>query len=267
LDRRYRLIAGNTELRSALGFLSCDPAIEGPPAVEVAIHVEPQATGFVALHEGRMLLQAPSPRAMMEALHAHLLQAAFDERPTEALLHAASLVHRGRRILLVGTKAAGKTTLTLRLAQAGYAVEGDENVFLGRSGVVARPRACRVKESALGLLPEIARIIAAAPSYGNAGTRLFNLDPGLVGPPWRIAPGPVDCVIALRPNHGGASSIAPLAHNALFGLVMAESAWRAADRTASVAGLAALASRAAIFELTLGDPASAVSCVESAVAA
>lgn len=166
----------------------------------------------------------------------------------------------------MGPKGAGKTTLALRLARAGYAIEGDENVFVHRSGVVARPRACRVKEAALTLLPDMAGLIAASPSYGDPGELLFNLEPSRIAP-WRIAEGPVDCLIAIRPNHGGTSSIEPLRPAALFVYLMAETAWRGGDRTASVAGLANLVSRAAAFELSLGDHATALSCIESVLAA
>jgi energy-coupling factor transporter ATP-binding protein EcfA2 len=241
--------------------------VDGPAPAEVEIRIARQAAGFAARQDGRVLLEAPDARATMEALHDHLLRAALAERPREAVLHAASLVRDGRRLLLVGAKGAGKTTLALRLAMAGFAIEGDENVFLRPATVVARPRGCRVKASALKLLADIAPLIEASPHHDGPGGRLFNLDPGRLGGPWRIAEGPVDHVFAIRPNHGGQSAVAPLSQAALFAHLMAETAWREADRAASVAGLAAIAHRAAAFELTLGDHGGAVACIESAAIA
>ena len=60
-------------------------------------------------------------------------------------------------------RAAAKPTLTLRLIQEGYEIEGDENVFVTPEGVVARPRGLRVKESAAALLPHLADTLQRRP--------------------------------------------------------------------------------------------------------
>ncbi|MFM9597784.1 hypothetical protein ACKI1O_51825, partial [Streptomyces scabiei] len=83
-----------------------------------------------------------------------------------------------RRVLIAGSRGAGKTTLTLRLARAVYEVEGDEHVFIDADGVIARPRACRVKQTSLALLPDLAATIEAAPHYRDVqGRVIYNVDP------------------------------------------------------------------------------------------
>jgi hypothetical protein len=205
-------------------------------------------------------------RSVIDYLHVHLFRCSIAERPETALLHAASLRQGERRLLLAGSKSAGKTTLALRLVQAGYEIEGDEHVLIDHAGVMARPRACRVKESALALLSDISSIIARAPSYTDEtnGT-IFNLDPSALGAPWRIEWGRADCVIVLRPNHGGASSIRPLPPSALVQALMSDIGLRETGHGASLAALAALATRAKAFDLSLGDHDGALRCVTAAM--
>jgi hypothetical protein len=195
-----------------------------------------------------------------------LFRCSIEDRPRAALLHAACLRRGGRRLLLAGTKGAGKTTFALRLLQSGYEIEGDEHVLIEGSGVIARPRACRVKATALPLLTDMAKAITAAPSYTDEvnGT-IFNVDPNVLGPTWRIEPGEVDLVLVLQPNHGGYSSIRPLPPSALVQMLLPEIGLRDTDHGASIASLAALARRAKAFDLSLGDHASALRCVALAL--
>ena len=87
----------------------------------------------------------------------------------------------GRRLLLAGSTSAGKTTLALRLTQSGFEIEGDEHVLIDRAGVIARPRGCRVKTNALPLLPDMAKVTTAAPSYTDVfNGKIFNVDPWIL---------------------------------------------------------------------------------------
>ena len=73
-------------------------------------------------------------------------------------------------------------------------------------------------------------------------------------------------MIVLQPNHGGYSSIRPLPPSALAQSLIAEIGLREAGRAAAVAAVAALAGRTRAFDLSLGDHATAIRCIERAVA-
>ena len=254
LDRRIVLRTTDRGIFHALQYLACTPEIGGGAAATVAISIEQYREWHRIVEHGVPDKEVFDAKGAVDHLHGRVFAIGIGDRPGAALLHAASLRRRGRRVLLVGGKGVGKTTLTLRLVRAGYEIEGDEHVFVGPGGVIARPRACRVKDTALPLLADMADVIRAAPSYEfEHGRRIFNVDPRLVGGEWRIDQGPVDHVIILQSNHGGYSSMRPIGPLMLAQALMAELAATDSGRGAAVAAVAALANRARGFDLSLGD--------------
>ena len=178
-------------------------------------------------------------------------------------MHAALLRREGRRVLLAGSRGARKTTLVLRLVRAGYDFEGDEHVFVEADGVIARPRASRVKETSLALLPELAETILSAPVYTDVcGPRIFNVDPRTIGGTWRIEKGSVDRVIVMHPNHGGYSSLRSMAPTAVAQALISEVGMRGIDRGAPIAAIARMVSHAKGFDLSLGDHDGAIRCID-----
>jgi energy-coupling factor transporter ATP-binding protein EcfA2 len=245
-----------TELAAfeAMRYLECNPEIVTPAPREVLISVEPFRERYRIVEDGRVIEEVIDVRGIIDFLHARLFTYALRERRRAGIIHAALLRRRGKRILIAGRRGSGKTTLTLRLASIGYEMEGDEHVFIDHDGVIARPRAYRVKPTALALLPEFADSILAAPSYEDVrGGKIFNVDPTIVGGGWRIEKGSVDCVIVLRPNHGGYSSLRPMAPMMAAQAIISELGMRDLDRGASIAAIAAMVGRAQSFDLSLGD--------------
>lgn len=168
--------------------------------------------------------------------------------------------------MIAGRGAAGKTTLALRLVQAGYELEGDEHAFLESDGVTARPRACRVKETSLSFLPGVANAIATAPVYiDDLGRKLFNVDPRMIGGPWRIEKGRVERIIVLQPNHGGCSSLRRLEPLALSQALISELGVREVGRGASIGAVAHLANTSKGYDLSLGDHDTAIRCIDRAI--
>jgi hypothetical protein len=263
LSRRIELLTCDTEVFRALQFLECDPEIVGKTVNDLAISVESFRGHFRILARGEILSEEMTPRAIMEALHAHLFALSLGEYPMSPLLHAASLRRDGRRVLFVGGKGVGKTTLALRLIREGYEFECDENVFVTSTGVVARPRALRVKESAIQIVPEIAQTLMSAPSYrDHLGQVIYNLDPRLVGArSWRIESGDVDAIVVLRCNHGGNSSWEPIPPLAVFRDVIQESGFRESDRGEAVNLLTRVIGGTSGFTLSVGDSDRAVHCI------
>ncbi len=227
------------------------------------ISVETHRGRYRIVEGTRTLAEAVDTRSIIDFLHSHLFSEALLERPRSGIVHAALLRRRDRRVLIAGSRGAGKTTLTLRLARAGYEVEGDEHVFIDADGVIARPRACRVKQTSLALLPDLAATIEAAPHYRDVqGRVIYNVDPAIICGRWRIEKGAVDCIVILAPNHGGHSSIRPIPAMMAAQALISEIGMRNADRGASIAAVAALVGRAATFDLSLGDHVGAVACID-----
>jgi hypothetical protein len=256
----------DVEVFNAIRFLECAPEIVGPPPQDVALAIESSSSHYRIVEDGTVVKGVLSVRAVLEYLHVHLFRRSIEERPLAALLHAACLRRGGQRLLLAGSKSAGKTTFALRLMQSGFELEGDEHVLIHSTGVVARPRACRVKASALSVLADLASNIVGAPSYvDDANGTIFNVDPRMLGATWRIEQGQVDVVIVLQPNHGGFSSIRPLSPSCMAQVLMSEIGLQENGRASAVGAIAALARRATAFDLSLGEHSGALHCVELAM--
>ncbi len=236
------------------------------PAVDLALSVEPFRGRYRVLEESREIGQNLDTRSLIDDLHSRILSYSLLDRPRSGIVHGALLRRRGRRVLLAGSRRAGKTTLVLRLVRAGYDFEGDEHVFVEADGVIARPRACRVKDSSIPFLPEIAQTILSCPVYVDiCGPRLYNVDPRAIGGTWQIEKGDVDCVIVLQPNHGGYSSLRAMPPMAAAQALISELGMRGVDRGASIGAIARMVSRAKGFDLSVGDLDGAVCCVDRAL--
>jgi hypothetical protein len=247
----------------AARFLDCTPEIAGPSPSDVVIAVEPYRGRFRIVQDDAVLREVMTTQAALEFLHLQLFTSSIADFPNASILHAACLRQEQKRLLLVGSKGTGKSTLTMRLIQAGYEIEGDEHVFLEGPQVVARPRGCRIRETSLQYLPEMAPVITSSPRYQEAWSGLFfNVDPRAFGIDWRIERGKVDCIFVLRPNHGGYSSIRPMPPSALIQSLMTETGWREAHRNTSIAHMVAVSHSSRAFDLSLGDHTNALRCIE-----
>ena len=254
----------DSSIFAAIRFLECNADITPSRTAKSILSIEPFRGRVRIAEEGRDDIEMLGLTAVLD--HFSSLSFLLDTKSCVGFLHAASLRSGRRRVLLVGRKAAGKTTLAVRLIQAGYDFEGDEHVLLEDDGVIARPRACRVKEGSLALLPEAAAVIAASPVYVDwSGRKIFNVDPRSLGGSWRIEKGRADFVIVLQQNHGGYSSIRPLPPLALARALMTESGAPEAGRGAAIGLIAQLARTSRGYDLSLGDHDTAVRCIEGVV--
>ncbi len=260
--RLYAIWLANPAWRASIGYLECHPETEGSPPEEVSLRIMPNGP-FVELRESD---KPPRNFATINEVRDHLharffLESMPSDRP---LLHAACLVYQGRRILIVGPKNAGKSTLTLALGLAGFAIEGDENVLIDLNGVTARPRACRVKESSFAVLPTLAPLTEKMAFITDFhGRRIYNLPPDLLGQPWRIATGKADLIIVIHANHGAMSSIRALPPLGLAQAMMAETAFPAAGKALGVAAMTRIVSGATGYDLSSGDLGGAVACIKA----
>jgi hypothetical protein len=266
LARRIVMRTTEQEVFEAMRFLDCNPEIVAASTAESVLTVEPFRGRYRILEEGKDDEEVLDARSVVDHLHSRLFWYSLDQLPRAGVLHAALLRRGSRRVLIAGSLGAGKTTLALRLVRAGYELEGDEHVFLDDDGVVARPRACQVREASLALLPEAAEIIRSAPAYvDDRGCTTFNVDPRLIGGSWRIEKGNVDCVIVLQSNHGGYSSLRHMPPMMVAQALVSELGMRATGRGVPIAAIAELVSRTKGFDLSLGDHRSALKCIDRAL--
>jgi hypothetical protein len=108
---------------------------------------------------GELPLPFEDPWVLAEVLRYWLVELAVREAKGMVPFHAASLTTNGTGVLFAGSSGAGKTTLTLALAQAGWRLGGDDIAPIDEStGLVAPfPKPLNVREPAtrarLGTLP------------------------------------------------------------------------------------------------------------------
>jgi hypothetical protein len=159
--------------------------------------------------EGDPLPQAARSDDVLEVVYHRCYQRAFHLLALGgwSLLHGALLRAGDHRLLLVGDKGAGKTTLALRLLYDGFAVEGDEAVLLRNGLVVALPRRFHLKPGVETFVPELSGCSVPLPVVTGATGKIAAFDPGEAGFPWRLDLAPVDAVVIVEPNHAGGSAL------------------------------------------------------------
>jgi hypothetical protein len=264
LTHRVAIVSPDAAMQAGLAYLACDPTVDGPPPSESRIAVVPAGRHWRIVEDGEPDKETLGLEDTLAHLHGRLFDLSLTDRPKAPILHAASLVRHGRRILLVGQKGTGKTTLTLLLATRGFVLESDENLFVTPAGIAARPRGCRIKEASLPLLGPLATAIERSPFIVDyRGARIFNFDPRTAGIAWHVAEGPADAVILLRPNHGGLSSLREIPVMAAVRGLMGEVALQSGDRMTGPASLARLASTARRYDMSLGEVEPAIQLVEA----
>lgn len=175
------------------------------------------------------------------------------------IIHGASIVASGKRLLLMADKRVGKTTLSLKCLAHGLAVEGDEHVVVRSNDVMARPRTLRVKESSIAVVPEMARQIQDCPYITDwNGDLIYSVAPRIAEHKWSISPGKADVLVFLTANHGGLTSIRLLSVNDAFARLAQTTYLPENGRGAALARLRALVSGAQRMEMRLGCPETAV---------
>jgi hypothetical protein len=142
--------------------------------------------------------------ALFERLHEQAMRRFSDH----IRIHAASGYGPNGLVLLVGEKAAGKTTTAVHLLLEGFDMVGDELVLLRQGEAITFPRPFYLRYPALALLPKFGDSAASAPFVNSEiGGKLIATDPQKLGRRWRIRPAPISTIVFLEPNHGGSSRL------------------------------------------------------------
>lgn len=212
LTHRIRLSFTTPEAGDVLRGLVVNAAHPHPPSLELHYRITMDEDGFRVALDGGDGAAGLSGDQLAQWVHASVYYTLHHSRPPHLRLHAACADPGGRRVLFVGRKRAGKTTLMLRLLRDGVPVRGDELVMLEADGTaLPLPRRFHVRPGSFPLCPELADVQAAAPRLRlPGGGTAYALAPDELGHAWSIAPAPVDALVFLKPNHGGRSSLVHL---------------------------------------------------------
>ena len=254
LRHEYRLHAPSPAIARQLRFIEAAPSLPDFELAPVDIPIA-ERDGFIVatLPDGELV--EGTPTNLINVLHRVVLTDIVEHNFGCPLLHGATVLIDGRRLLIVGHKGAGKSTLALHLALAGHQVEGDEHLIVRPDSVVARPRSLRVKDGTLTLLGPLPPAISNAPAIpgwdGSFTIRSFS--PSVGGRDWIIRTGQLSGIIILIANHGGRSQAQPMSGMLAFSRLMGE-IMLPKDGVAAAAGrVRTLALSVPAYQLSLGD--------------
>lgn len=253
LRREYRLVCPTAEIAAQLSFVTAEPELPGlalePMQIQVGLR-----DGFLVARTPMGKLIEGSPSHLLSAMHRVIMADLIEGDPDASFVHGATVLIEGRRVLLVGHKGCGKSTLALHLAMAGHDIESDEHLLVRRQEVIARPRTMRVKDGSLGLVSGLPASVWCAPVLANwDGGAIRSVSPTIGGRPWVIRAGQLDAIVFLIANHGGRSAARRIKHAAAFGRLMAEVVLPRTGVAAAAARLRELVLGLPSYQLLLGD--------------
>lgn len=257
LKREYRLYPPDAETAAQLSFVAAEPVLPDTDLAPVEVEVRSRDGFLVAVMPDGEVIEG-TPGHLVNSMHRVILADLVDGDPGAPFIHGATLVIEGRRLLMVGHKGCGKSTLALHLALAGHIVEGDEHLLVREGEVIARPRTLRVKDGSLPLIPGLPEAVWQSPSIINwDGVAIRAISPGLGQRDWVIRAGTLDAIVYLVANHGGRSAARPIATNDAFGRLMGEIMLPPKGVAAAVGRLRRTATSVPAYQLLLGDLATA----------
>jgi len=253
LRREYRLAAPDAAIAHQLSFVAAEPDLPGLDLEPIEIPVVAR-NGFLVAKLPNGHVAEGTPNHLVSVLHRLVMADLVAGDPATPFIHGATVVIEGRRLLLIGHKGCGKSTLALYLALCGHVVEGDEHLLIRADEVIARPRTMRVKDGSLALVPGLPSAVWNAPFLPNwDGTRIRSISPDIGGQPWVIRAGRLDAIVCLFANHGGSSVSRPLAGPHAFERLMREIVLPRSAIAAAAGRLRQLALSTPTYELLLGN--------------
>lgn len=227
------------------------------PRVRVAIV---EHAGQLLFYLERRLVLACGPDGLAANLKAVLTDLYVDRVENGYLTHGALLANGDRTLLLSAEPGAGKTTLALALAAAGWRFGGDDIVRISPDGLARGvPFAAAVKSGGAPLLsgswPMLERLPEWVRTDGQRARYLL--------PPRRLqAPRPLDVVITLARQAGAAPALQPISPvEALDAIIHSAYARRWRMTGEALCNLAATLERAVCARLVYSDLQPAVAAI------
>ncbi len=191
---------------------------------------------------------------MLDAAHSIVRNVLLGDIGSGVLLHGASLRVGGSNVVLIGDKATGKTTLSLKALASGIQVYGDEHVLISGPQLNTRPRTLRVKEGSIHVVTEMAAAIQQCPFLINwDGSKIYSMAPETSDVTWQLAPYSVDHFICLKPNHDGSSDLEQSSSDETFQMAMTQCFLPDEGRGQSLAALHTTIGTAKCWNMRLGN--------------
>src|SRR5262249_43252274 len=123
LAHEFVVACPDRDTAAAMAFVRAAPEMPGRSLRVVPIEVQRRGA-FYAAQTSEVAALEGSLDHLVHQLHRHFTATLTEEVAGAPLLHAASILIGGARIVLPAPKASGKSTLTARLLAEGFAVEG-----------------------------------------------------------------------------------------------------------------------------------------------
>ncbi|WP_245306065.1 serine/threonine protein kinase [Bradyrhizobium sp. LTSP849] len=167
--RRISIYAANRGLLEKLVCLFCaldDGASDDDLAIKVV-----ELGGQVIFRGDDASVHRCEIEALAPTIKAYITERLIRSHRSAFALHAASLTRDGGGLLLCGEPGAGKSTLTLRLLDAGFRYAGDDVALIGVDGTISGiPFALTLKQGAWGLFSRLQADGPTATSRRSDGT-------------------------------------------------------------------------------------------------
>ncbi|HEX7775976.1 MAG TPA: hypothetical protein VF449_05560 [Parvibaculum sp.] len=203
---------------------------------------------------------------VLDALYPLLYGRVLEKLGQPAQVHGGcATTPGGKRFIVAGPGSAGKTTLLSHMLLQGLKVESDDVCLLEGTTVTPLPRRFHVKEPSLRLLPEIAALAPGLPWIdGGRGFRIYSYSPTELGRRWVIAPGPVEAIFFLEPNHGGQTRVTQASRIDMVSRLMQQG--RSRNTVGKWIGdLCRLVDTVKCYVLVIGDKESALEAIQKAL--
>lgn len=197
------------QVQAALAYLVVDAVQDVVPRITVRYQVTAETGGFVLTEGGLPVAVGLDASGVMQKIYTLAHEKAYSVHPPHLRIHAALATVSGRRVMIVGPKRAGKTTLITRLLHDGVDVHGDELVLVDADGLaIAFPRRFHVRPGTFLAIPELSGRQEHFPSTRTPkGTRICAMAPTDFGRDWQISAGPLDAVIHLERSQNALSRL------------------------------------------------------------
>ena len=166
-----------------------------------------QVDGFyVVVDDGTEFATFRDPDDLTNVMFKIINTKSLDYMSSYIRIHSGSASYKNKYFLVVGDAYAGKTTFMTSLAFGDFDVHGDELTLLKDGKVVTYPRKLYIRDTSLGIIPELEELSSDLPYVWNTPTlRIFAFDPTVLGKPWNIEPHKVAAIFFLHKNHGNDS--------------------------------------------------------------
>lgn len=213
LTHWVRVTCADSRVHQALRFLVPDAEQSGAPGFNIHYRVTEIASGrFLVSLDGAAVGVGLEPDGVLDLIYTSVHEAVHQALPPHLRVHAGMATLGGRRVLFIGRKSSGKTTLMLQLLADGEEVHADEMALIFEDRVATpMPRRFHMRAGTFALISGLAALRPALPCQVNAGGHaIHSISPTEVGRPWRIFPAPVDDLVFIKPAHGQLSSLQSL---------------------------------------------------------